>query len=129
MSVRGGHTEASVVLMLFLGFWLFLGVGLLTLPAHDLHQCLRYAEPVIALAVFIMSYYYHDKRSLQRILFGLGVTVAWLWFSKIIGASPRIGSVVVGTLGFFVFVVAEIQLAQYQARVRAYAEQVRLRAA
>lgn len=128
-SIRHGHTEASVVLMLFQGFWLFLGIGLLTLPAHDLHQCLRYAEPVIAVATFIMAYFYREKKPLERILVGLGVTVSWLWMSKLLGSDAWIGSWVVGVLGFFVFVVAIIQLGQHQDRVRAYKLQQQAQAA
>jgi hypothetical protein len=122
-SIRHGHTEASVVLMLFMGFWLYLGIGLLTLPVHDLHLCLRYAEPVIGIATFVMVYFYRDKTSLARILVGLGLTVGWLWLSKLIGAPSWIGSWVVGVLGVFVFIVAVIQLKQHQTRVYQYRRQ------
>jgi hypothetical protein len=115
-SVRQGHTEASVVLMLFLGFWLFLGIGLLVAPPADLVAVLRYAEPVIALAVFIMCVYYRRTPSLSRILIGLGVTVSWLWASKLIHAPAFIASWIVGILGCFVFLTAIVQLNQHQRR-------------
>jgi fatty acid desaturase len=92
----------------------------LTLPAKDLHQCLRYAEPVIAIATFIMVYFYWAKKSLAMILLGLGATVTWLWISKLIEAPSWIGSGVVGVLGFCVFVVAIIQLNQHQGKGHDY---------
>jgi hypothetical protein len=120
-SIRHGHVEAAVVLMLYMGFWLFLGIGLLTLPPEDLHKCLRYVEPVIAFATGIMVYFYRTKHSLAWILGGLGFTVVVLWASKLPKNSPHwIGSWVVGMLGVGVFVVAVIQLKRHQEDVREY---------
>jgi len=116
-SYRIGKTNAAVVLMIFTGFWTLLSISLLAGLKKELGPLFLYSEPVIAISVFVMSYYYFkDKeRPLGGILIGLGLTVSILWVSKALKWSPHVGSITVGILGFFVLLTAINQLNRKQA--------------
>lgn len=111
ISIREGHNESAIIIGIFLGFWLYLGIGLLVVPIPDLQKGLIFVEPAIAILVFVLSSFYTSKdKSLRNILIGLGTTVAFLWVSKFLPTLHSLVPLVVGALGIWALVVMYKQL-------------------
>ena len=111
LSIRQNHTEAAIIIGLFLSFWLFLGIGFFILSPLEVSETLKFIEPGMAIAVFCLQYFYKDKdKSLQYILIGLGTTITYLWLSKFVLWLESGVPYVVWGLGICTLVVAIHQL-------------------
>lgn len=114
LSIHHRHTEAAVVISLFLGFWIYLGVGMIA-NAPGLTAALVFIEPPIFCSVYVMAYFYgRIDTTLRAILIGLGSTVLFLWCTKLISALHVATPYVVGALGFWVLAEAAYLLAKHQ---------------
>ncbi len=109
LNIRDGNTVPAITIGLFWSFWLFLGIGYFILPATQISEALKFIEPGMAVAVFCLQYFYKDK-SLQYILIGLGMTITYLWLSKLILFLEAGVPFVVISLGICTLAVAVHQL-------------------
>ncbi|MFH1171358.1 MAG: hypothetical protein V1778_02370 [bacterium] len=115
LSIRHKHTEAAIVIALFLGFWLYLGSGLLFIEPSVLQHALKFIEPPIFLSIIVLtSFYGRIDRSLQAILGGLGATVFFLWLTKIWESLGAAIPIVVGALGLWALGEAAYLLNRHQ---------------
>jgi len=111
LSILHGHNVAAIIIALFLGFWLNLGVGLFTPFAGQVQTALKFIEPGIFISVFGLQYFYAKKdKSLQHVLWGLGVTVIYLWLTKFFQVLNMGTPYVIWGLGIWVFYVMMKQL-------------------
>jgi len=105
-SICKGETEAAVVIFVFSGFWLTLGIGLNILKSESLHQLLLWVEPALFLVVVMWQCFYRDDSELRAILFGLAGIIAWLFISKFLPVISVATPVLVLCLGVWAITLA-----------------------
>lgn len=83
ISIHGGHTEAAIIMHLFLGgFWMYYGIGLLYLTPAAINATMKFVEPGVAISLCCLQRKYKEDKSLRGILIWLAGTIVFLWLSK-----------------------------------------------
>lgn len=103
------ETNAAVVLFVFMGFWICVGLGLNFLSSHGLHKLLVVIEPTLLFITLLWQFLYRDKKKLRSVLLGLAWVILWLFLSKFVPQLSVATPYWVWALGLYLLILAFCQ--------------------
>ena len=105
-SVCKEETEAAVIIFIFTGFWVFLGLGLIALPTESSHALLLWVEPALIMVILFWQSLYKGETALRAILWGLLWIISWLFASKFMPCLEVVTPIWVMLLGVWALCLA-----------------------